>query len=83
MRIFIAFEDVRLPLDVQPGQTVGDVKQVLRDHFKVTGLKYTKSCFSLTYCNTVISVSVIFSYAVRKDFPCKLLIILGFTEVKL
>ena len=35
MRIFIAFEDVRLPLDVQPGQTIGDVKQVLRDQFKV------------------------------------------------
>jgi len=35
MRIFIAFEDVRLPLDVQPGQTVGDVKTVIKEHFKV------------------------------------------------
>ena len=48
MRIFIAFEDVRLPLDVQPGQTVGDVKKVLRDHFKVRCDALLSMCLSET-----------------------------------
>ena len=48
MRIFIAFEEVRLPLDVQPGQTVGDVKAVMRDHFKVE----VKNVFSLNFFST-------------------------------
>ena len=36
MRVFVEFEDVRLPLDVKQGQTVGDVKQVLKEQFKVS-----------------------------------------------
>lgn len=54
MRIFVAFEDVRLPMDVQPGQTVGDVKTVLKDHFKVKAKTMGR------YMITVISLDIIF-----------------------
>ncbi|CAK8688855.1 protein ANKUB1-like [Clavelina lepadiformis] len=55
MRIFVAFEDVRLPLDVQPGQSVGDVKTVLRDYFKLNSSHMEDKILQLTYAGAILN----------------------------
>nr|XP_002122024.2 protein ANKUB1-like isoform X2 [Ciona intestinalis] len=54
MRIFIAFEDVRLPLDVRSRQTIGDVKVALRDHFKLNSSHVEDKILQLTYAGATL-----------------------------
>ena len=65
MRIFIAFEDVRLPLDVQSGQTVGDVKQVLRDHFKVGFISLYRSLLKENVSKVKIFIMTCYKFATK------------------
>nr|XP_039271905.1 protein ANKUB1-like [Styela clava] len=54
MRIFVAFEDVRLPMDVQPGQTVHDVKIVLREHFKLNSSHAEGKILRMLYAGAIL-----------------------------